>query len=258
MHFTSLHAAGADRSGRLGPAREKPPESGRYAFAGQRRADLGSSSDGDLAAFSSAGSPRPALPGRPPGPPRIGDHRTPIREPVSPSPLPLGLAARAPAAPAPPDPVLGGGRLLTTTRIGIVGLLVLALANGAWLFFLPGRALTDYAWAIKPPINAAFIGAGFLAGTVATGLVVFGARSWRSLRILPLPLAVLASTVLGATLLHADRFFWDYLPTWGWTGVYAAVPALVLGFWVVQPARRPIRGCSGCAAAQPCSARCSS
>jgi hypothetical protein len=51
-------------------------------------------------------------------------------------------------------------------------------------------------------------GAGFLAGCVATALVVFRARSWRSLRILPLPLGVLATTLLGATLIHRDRFLW--------------------------------------------------
>jgi hypothetical protein len=39
-------------------------------------------------------------------------------------------------------------------------------------------------------------GAGFLAGCVATALVVFRARSWRSLRILPLPLGVLSTTLL--------------------------------------------------------------
>ena len=53
-----------------------------------------------------------------------------------------------------------------------LGLFVLAAANGLFLYFLPGQADTDYAWSIKPPVNAAFIGAGFLAGTLATGLVL--------------------------------------------------------------------------------------
>ncbi len=192
-------AAGADRPNRLASAPDELRDPRRDASAGFGPPDLGSSGDahGATSRVSRLASP-----------------------PVS------GAAA----VPAPP----GGGPLLTTTRLGIVVLLLLALANGAWLYLVPGRALTDYAWAIKPSINAAFIGAGFLAGTVATALVVFRARSWRSLRVLPLPLAVLATTVLSATLLHEDRFFWDYAPTWGWTGVYAVVPALVIGFWIVQ------------------------
>ena len=63
---------------------------------------------------------------------------------------------------------------------------------------------------IATPVNAAFLGAGYLAGTVATALVVFATRSWRSLRVLPLPLVVLSVGLLAATLLHADKFRWDY------------------------------------------------
>jgi hypothetical protein len=71
---------------------------------------------------------------------------------------------------------------------------------------------------------------------VATALVVFRERSWRSLRILPLPLGVLATTLLGATLIHRDRFLWHYTPTWGWLVVYAVVPVLVIVFWRLQEA----------------------
>lgn len=116
------------------------------------------------------------------------------------------------------------GRILKSTRIGVWILFVLALANGAFLYFLPGSAETDYAWSIVPPVNGAFIGAGFLAGTLATGLVLFAATRWRSLQTLPPALWVLATTLLVATLLHDDRFKWDYAPTWLWLVVYVGVP----------------------------------
>jgi hypothetical protein len=116
------------------------------------------------------------------------------------------------------------GRILWSTRVGVWVLLVLALANGVFLYFLPGRSDTDYAWAIKPAVNGAFIGAGFLAGTLATGLVLFAATRWRSLQTLPPALWVLATTLLIATLIHTDRFKWDYAPTWAWLVVYAGVP----------------------------------
>jgi hypothetical protein len=146
----------------------------------------------------------------------------------------FSLAARRNAADPGGATATASGPLLRATRIGVVGLLALAIVNGLFLYLVPGRAEFDYAWAIKPPINAAFFGAGYLAGTVATALVVFRARSWRSLRILPLPLAVLSVTLLAATAIHRDRFFWDYPPTWIWTVVYVSVPLLVLGFWLVQ------------------------
>lgn len=116
------------------------------------------------------------------------------------------------------------GRILPLTKAGVWLLFVLALANGAFLYLLPGRALTDYAWAIKPPVNAAFIGGGFLAGTLATGLVLFATSRWRSLQMLPPALWVLATTLAAATLIHHDKFKFDYPPTWGWVIVYAGVP----------------------------------
>jgi hypothetical protein len=116
------------------------------------------------------------------------------------------------------------GRILESTRIGVWVLFVLALANGVFLYCLPGRSNTDYAWSILPAVNGAFIGAGFLAGTLATGLVLFVATRWRSLQTLPPALWVLATTLLIATLVHNDRFKWDYAPTWAWLVVYAGVP----------------------------------
>jgi hypothetical protein len=125
------------------------------------------------------------------------------------------------------------GRVLGLTRAGIWVLAILAAANGLWLYFFPGLADTDYAWSIKPPVNAAFIGAGFLAGTLATGLVLATATRWRTFATLPIALWVLASTLLLATIIHNDRFKWDYPPTWVWTFVYGGVP-LAIPFLVAR------------------------
>jgi hypothetical protein len=118
------------------------------------------------------------------------------------------------------------GRILGSTRVGIWILFVLAGANGMWLFLVP-RSADRYAWPIAPPVNAAFIGAGFLAGTLATGLVLFATSRWRSLATLPPPLWVLATSLLAATVIHDDRFKWDYPPTYVWLIVYAGVPLAV-------------------------------
>jgi hypothetical protein len=124
-------------------------------------------------------------------------------------------------------PVQVEGRVLGLTRAGIWVLLVLAAANGVFLYVLPGLADTDYAWSIKPPVNAMFIGAGFLAGTLATGLVLATATRWRSFSTLPPALWVLATSLLAATIIHADRFAWDYPLTWVWALVYGGVPIAV-------------------------------
>jgi hypothetical protein len=124
------------------------------------------------------------------------------------------------------SPVRTEGTVQSLTRAGIWVLLVLAALNGLFLYFAPGRADTDYAWSILPAVNAAFIGAGFLAGTLATGLVLAFASRWRTFSTLPIALWVLAAS-LAATIIHNDRFKGDYIPTWVWAIVYAGVPLAV-------------------------------
>src|SRR4051794_7152811 len=118
------------------------------------------------------------------------------------------------------------GRILGPTRVGVWILFVLAGANGVWLYLVPQSA-DRYAWPIAPPVNAAFIGGGFLAGTLATALVLFATSRWRSFSTLPPALWVLATSLLAATLIHHDRFKWHYAPTYVWLIVYAGVPFVV-------------------------------
>ena len=133
----------------------------------------------------------------------------------APVPAP-GTMTMTPSGPA------GGMHRSTRAAVGV--LLVLAILNAAFLYFLPARAATGYAWAIRPPISAAFLGAGYLAGVVATALAVLAARRWRSIQPLAVALVTLSVGLLAATLLHTDRFRWGYPPTWVWTGVYALAP----------------------------------
>jgi hypothetical protein len=119
---------------------------------------------------------------------------------------------------------VAAGAMQRPTRAGIGVLLALAILNAGFLYFLPAQAATGYAWAIRPAISAAFLGAGYLAGVVATALAVFTAQRWRSIQPLAVALVTLSVGLLAATLLHTDRFRWGYPPTWVWTGVYALAP----------------------------------
>lgn len=124
--------------------------------------------------------------------------------------------------------------MLPLVRGGIAVLLALAIANGVFLYFFPSRAEPDYAWAIALPVSAAFLGAGYLAGTVATGFGVFAARYWRSVRLIVPAFCVLGLALFAATMIDADQFRWDYAPTWGWTLVYASLPVMLAFAWIRQ------------------------
>jgi hypothetical protein len=126
------------------------------------------------------------------------------------------------------------GSLLPITRAGIAFLLLLAVANAGFLYLFPAHAATDYAWSIKPPIAAAFLGAGYLAGAVATGLIVFLAQRWRSAQPLGLSLAVLSVLLLAATYIHRVKFKFHYAPTWGWVVVYVIAPFAIAALMVRQ------------------------
>jgi hypothetical protein len=131
-------------------------------------------------------------------------------------------------------PTTARGILLPITRAGIAVLFVLAVANGVFLYCFPAQGATRYAWSIKPPIAAAFLGAGYLAGAVATGLIIFFARRWRSAQPLGLSLAVLSVLLLGATYIHHVKFKFHYAPTWGWVVVYAIAPFAIAALMVHQ------------------------
>lgn len=131
------------------------------------------------------------------------------------------------------------GTIQRLARLGTIGLLVLAIANGVYLYLLPGMADTDYAWPIRPEINAAFLGAGYLAGVYAASLAVFVATRWRSIRSLIRPFFTLGVILFAATMIHADRFRWGFPPTWVWTVVYAAIPIASVIIWRKQERDAP-------------------
>ncbi|HEY6759591.1 MAG TPA: hypothetical protein VI318_08880 [Baekduia sp.] len=126
------------------------------------------------------------------------------------------------------------GRIRPVTRAAVAGLLVLAVLNAIFLYGLPGLADSEYAWPIKPRASAAFIGAGYLAGVVATALVVFAARRWRSVQALAVALLTLSIGLIAATLINRHTFEWEYVRTWAWTVVYATAPFGVLALGLRQ------------------------
>ncbi len=141
-------------------------------------------------------------------------------------------------------PGTGPAPVLPVVRGGLWILFVLAIANGAFLYLFPSRAEPDYAWAIAPPVNAAFMGAGYLAGAITSGLGIFATRHWRSLRPLVPGFCALGILLFAATLIHEDRFRWDYALTWMWTAIYAGLPIVSFILLRMQdrvPAEKPVR-----------------
>jgi hypothetical protein len=136
-----------------------------------------------------------------------------------------------------PVPVLRPMRVL----LGVFG--VLTLLAVAALFVRPETTDRFFAWTIRPPLTAAFLGAAYAAGCT---LVVLSlrARVWAQARASIITILVFTVLTLGATLAHLDSFHFGVARTtargaaWFWLAVYVLVP-LVMIVLLVHQGRAP-------------------
>jgi hypothetical protein len=132
------------------------------------------------------------------------------------------------------EPAPSAPRLLTSElRWTFVLVGVLLLLSVVPTLIWSNETATRFAWTIKPPLTAAFMGAGYSA---SAALVFLAARErlWANARIAIPAALVFQILTLAATLVHFDRFHKDRVITWAWLAIYAAVPALLLVFTLRQ------------------------
>jgi hypothetical protein len=145
-------------------------------------------------------------------------------------------AAGAADVPADGAPVR---QLSRPTRGLMVGFVVLTALGTNQLYVLSTHTDAYFAWTIRPPLTAAFLGAGYAAGLV---LVLLGlrARAWAEARIAVVTVAVFSTLTLLATVLHRDRFHFSAdgaiarFAAWFWLGIYIVVPIALVVLTVLQ------------------------
>lgn len=122
---------------------------------------------------------------------------------------------------------------------------MLLIASG--LVFIVGiqlYILTEYtdrffAWTIKSPLTAAFLGAGYWA-SFAMEFAASRKRVWAHARIAVPAVLIFTTLTLIITLLHLDRFHLfatnpvTRIATWVWLAVYAIVPPVMAVLLVLQ------------------------
>jgi len=128
-------------------------------------------------------------------------------------------------------------------RLTLYAFAALALAAGFLLFVGANRTDDYFSWTIEPPLTAATLGAFYWAAVV---LILGAARggSWAEARPATYPVALIATLLLAATLIHLDKFDLDSLFGWFWLVAYVVV---VPGFTllVVDQLRAPGEDLSG-------------
>jgi hypothetical protein len=129
--------------------------------------------------------------------------------------------------------------VLRPMRALLVAFGVLTALAVAALFVRPETTDRFFAWTIKPPMTAAFLGAAYLAGCA---LVILSLRSttWVHARAAIVTILVFTVLTLVATLAHLDRFHFGVAAAfprsaaWFWLAVYTVVPATLVVLLVLQ------------------------
>jgi hypothetical protein len=134
---------------------------------------------------------------------------------------------------APHVPVLRPMRALLVV-FGVLTLLAVAA-----LFVRPETTDRYFAWTIKPPLTAAFLGAAYLAGCTLV-LLSLRAAAWAHARAGVVTILVFTVLTLVATLAHLDRFHLQAggaaarAAAWFWLAVYVSVPVVMVVLLAVQ------------------------
>jgi hypothetical protein len=129
-------------------------------------------------------------------------------------------------------------RILPFTRV--VAAVVFAILALAWfvLFLHPGETDRRFAWTIDSRMTAMVMGAGYGSALYFFAAVLTG-RRWHRVALGFLPTTVFTWMMLGATLLHWDRFRHGSSPFLLWFWVYLLTPILVPAVWLVNRRHDP-------------------
>jgi hypothetical protein len=140
-----------------------------------------------------------------------------------------------------------GQPAIRTLGPGMRGILlvgaVLVLTAGIQLFILTDHTDTVFAWTIKVPVTAAFLGAFYFTAMVLA-LLSARERVWANARVAVLGVFTFIVLTLLATLLHFDQFHFHAGGSvargaaWLWLAIYAGDPPAILVLLLFQ-LRRP-------------------
>jgi hypothetical protein len=128
------------------------------------------------------------------------------------------------------------GRILRATHWASLVVFLILVPALVILWGLPARTADAWAWTIKPDLTPIFLGAGYGAGAYFF-LRTFLSRQYHPSAAGIFGAAFFAALMLIATIIHWDRFNHGDAPLigamvfYGWVGVYAVSPFVVLALW---------------------------
>lgn len=125
-------------------------------------------------------------------------------------------------------------RILPFTRVVSAIIIPFLLAAFVLLYFFPADTQRTFAWTINPTMTAMVLASAYLGGAFFFTWVVFVEKRWHAVKIGFLAVALFATLLGIATILHWDRFNHDHVAFWTWAVLYFTTPFLIMGAWLAN------------------------
>ncbi|CAN5311470.1 hypothetical protein BH11ACT1_BH11ACT1_19570 [soil metagenome] len=124
-------------------------------------------------------------------------------------------------------------RVLRYTRV-LSGVIVpFLLAAFVILYVFPGDTKRLFAWTIRPTMTPMVLASAYLGGACFF-LRVLRERRWAAIKTGFLSVALFASLLGVATVVHWDKFNHQHVSFWTWAILYFTTPFLVVGGWLAN------------------------
>ena len=135
-------------------------------------------------------------------------------------------------------------RVLWTTRALAAFIAPFLLVAFGILYGLPGRTAQLWAWPIASRMTSMLLASAYLGGCYFFLRVVLVERRWAAVRAGFVSVALFASLLGVATVIHWDKFSHAKVAFWVWAALYFTAPFLVVAAWVANDryAARPAPG----------------
>jgi hypothetical protein len=124
-------------------------------------------------------------------------------------------------------------RVLLYTRVLSLLIVPFLLVAFVVLYFFPGDTKRLFAWTISPTMTPMLLASAYLGGAYFF-LRVLRERRWNVVKTGFVSVALFASLLGVATILHWDKFNHRHVAFWLWTGLYFSAPFLVTGGWLAN------------------------
>lgn len=125
-------------------------------------------------------------------------------------------------------------RVLATTRALSAFIAPFLLVAFVLLYGFPGQTGRLWAWPIRSHMTSMLLASAYLGGCYFFLRVLLVERHWAAVRAGFVSVALFATLLGVATVVHWDKFAHGKVAFWLWAGLYFTAPLLVVGAWTAN------------------------